>query len=162
RQNLWKDGLKTKLRDTTFAKLAERVIEISEGGLERRGVKNANGKDERVHLARLKKLVGEGKSPADKLLEELNAAPDPKRLLVERPLERSPGAAQRSADLRVDQNVIARKLIGERDVVSIRDSQRLVCVRKKRRERLGRFVAVELQAPELRVVAERTHRRDVQ
>jgi len=83
RQTLWKDGLRTKFRDGTFAKLAERVIDIAEGGLERRGVKNASGKDERVHLARLKTLVGEGKSPADKLLEEIGGAADPKRALVE-------------------------------------------------------------------------------
>ena len=44
--------------------LAERLIEIAEGGLERRAFKRASdGKDERVHLARLKELVARGLYP---------------------------------------------------------------------------------------------------
>ena len=55
-------------------KLAERLIEIAEGGLERRkNVRASDGKDERVHLARLRDLVARGKTPADELL--LNVKP---------------------------------------------------------------------------------------
>jgi glutamate--cysteine ligase len=84
RKDLWRLGLRTPFRGATLTKLAERVIEIAEGGLERRAIMNPSGKDERVHLARLKALVGEGKSPADKLLEEIAGAADPKRALVEK------------------------------------------------------------------------------
>ena len=56
--------------------LAERVIEIAEGGLERRGFKRQpDGKDERVHLARLKELVAKGQTPADALLAWVKPGP---------------------------------------------------------------------------------------
>ena len=53
--------------------LAEKVITIAEGGLERRGVKRADGKDERVHLTTLKGLVARGRTPADDLLDAVKA-----------------------------------------------------------------------------------------
>jgi glutamate--cysteine ligase len=55
-----------------LANVAEKVIAIAEGGLERRAFKRADGKDERVHLARLKDLVEHRLTPADRLLEGLN------------------------------------------------------------------------------------------
>ena len=84
RQDLWRLGLKTPFRGAPLAKIAERLLEISEGGLERRAVRNAGGKDERVHLARLKSLVSEGRSPADRLLEEVVGATDVRRAIVEK------------------------------------------------------------------------------
>jgi glutamate--cysteine ligase len=68
RETLWRDGLKTLFRGAPMQALAERLIEIAEGGLERRGFKRPDGKDERVHLARLKELVAQGKTPADEVL----------------------------------------------------------------------------------------------
>ena len=62
RKELWNKGLQTKFRAGTFQPLAEKLIEIAEGGLERRGYKSASGNDERVHLARLKELVAKGQS----------------------------------------------------------------------------------------------------
>jgi glutamate--cysteine ligase len=69
REVLWRDGLRAPFRGAPLQRLAERMIEISEGGLERRGFKRpSDGKDERVHLARLKALVAKGLTPADDLL----------------------------------------------------------------------------------------------
>lgn len=77
RKELWNKGLQTKFRATTFQALAEKVIEIAEGGLERRAYKSpTSGNDERVHLARLKELVSKGQTPADRLLEGLENTKD--------------------------------------------------------------------------------------
>ncbi|MEO6420661.1 MAG: glutamate--cysteine ligase, partial [Polyangiaceae bacterium] len=72
RQSLWKLGLKTKFRATTFRDLAVQLIDISERGLERRARKSATGKDERVHLTALRELVHAGKTPGDLLLEQID------------------------------------------------------------------------------------------
>jgi glutamate--cysteine ligase len=72
RDGVWREGLRANFRGAPLAKLAERLVEISEGGLERRAKKRASdGKDERVHLARLKALVASGRTPADDLLERV-------------------------------------------------------------------------------------------
>jgi glutamate--cysteine ligase len=52
--------------------LAERVLEIANGGLSRRNLLNAQGKDERVHLELLTSLVQSGKTPADAMIEGLD------------------------------------------------------------------------------------------
>ncbi len=72
-------GLATPFRNGTFRELAERMFEISEGGLARRARKSASGKDERYHLQALKALVEKGQTPGDALLAEV----DPKRPLAE-------------------------------------------------------------------------------
>jgi glutamate--cysteine ligase len=64
--------------------VAERLLEIAEGGLERRRCKNANGKDERIHLAKLRKLVEQGKTPADVLLEGMEKEADPLAAIAKR------------------------------------------------------------------------------
>lgn len=76
RKELWNKGLQTKFRATTFQTLAEKVLEIAEGGLERRGYKSSSGNDERVHLTRLKDLVSKGQTPADRLLDGIENAKD--------------------------------------------------------------------------------------
>jgi glutamate--cysteine ligase len=58
-----------------MAKLAERLMDIAEGGLARRKIQRADGQDERVHLARLKDLVAHGSCPADELLAKVPAGP---------------------------------------------------------------------------------------
>ena len=75
REVLWREGLRTPFRGAPLQKLAERLIEIAEGGLERRGFKRADGKDERVHLAKLKELVAKGCTPAEDLRALVKAAP---------------------------------------------------------------------------------------
>ena len=77
RETLWRDGLRAPFRGAPIQGLAEKLIEIAEGGLERRGFKRpSDGKDERVHLARLKDLVAKGCTPADELLAAVKANAD--------------------------------------------------------------------------------------
>ncbi len=77
REVLWREGLRAPFRGAPLQGLAERLIEIAEGGLERRAFKRASdGKDERVHLARLKELVARGLTPADELLASVKASPN--------------------------------------------------------------------------------------
>ena len=47
---------------------------IADGGLARRARLSRDGKDERVHLARLGALVAKGLCPADALLEGLETS----------------------------------------------------------------------------------------
>jgi glutamate--cysteine ligase len=69
REAIAENGLRAAFRGAPLQRLAERLVEIAEGGLERRAFKRpTDGKDERVHLARLKELVGKGCTPADELL----------------------------------------------------------------------------------------------
>ncbi len=69
----------------TLVEVAERMVAIAEGGLERRAIVDpASGKDERVHLARLRKLVGDGHCPADVLLEGIEREADLAGAIVER------------------------------------------------------------------------------
>ena len=77
RASIWKEGLRAPFRGRPLREVAEHVLEIAEGGLERRGCKNARGKDERVHLAKLRKLIEKGLTPADVLLEGMNKVADP-------------------------------------------------------------------------------------
>ena len=71
RQHVWDKGLSAPFRGKTLLPLAQRLLEIAEGGLERRAFKSSKGNDERVHLARIKTLLAKGQSPADALLENL-------------------------------------------------------------------------------------------
>ncbi len=85
RTRAWRDGPRAVFRGRPLAEVAERMLSIGDGGLERRAiVDKACGKDERVHLARLRKLVGEGRCPADVLVEGLDREKDPARTLLER------------------------------------------------------------------------------
>jgi glutamate--cysteine ligase len=71
-------ALRARLEGREMAEWAGELLAISKDGLGRIGDENAKGEDERVHLARLEKLVSQGKSPADALLEKI----DPKADLV--------------------------------------------------------------------------------
>ena len=72
RNQIWQKGIRSEFRGASLVKMAERVLEIAEGGLGRRGFKTPDGtKDERIHLKRLKELVGRAMSPAEALLEGL-------------------------------------------------------------------------------------------
>lgn len=84
RQIAWKDGLRSPFRGRPLREVAERVLAIAEGGLERRAFKNDKGKDERVHLGRLRRLVEQGKTPADVLLEGMDQEPDPLSAMLSR------------------------------------------------------------------------------
>jgi glutamate--cysteine ligase len=84
RPEVWQKGLRAPFRGKPLAELAARVIEIAEGGLERRGHKREDGKDERVHLKRLRDLVSQGKCPADRLLEGMDQATDFRKEVMKR------------------------------------------------------------------------------
>ncbi|WP_272419122.1 glutamate--cysteine ligase [Polyangium jinanense] len=75
RPALAEKGLGATFRGEKLAALAERVLVIAEGGLARRA-RMRNGKDERVHLARLGSLIEKGQCPADALVEGLSADSD--------------------------------------------------------------------------------------
>jgi len=77
RPSLVKDGLAAKVGDRPMQQLAERVLEIANGGLSRRNLLNAQGKDERVHLELLTSLVQSGKTPADAIIEGLDESSTP-------------------------------------------------------------------------------------
>lgn len=84
RKEVWAKGLGAKFRAGTYQPFAEKLIEIAEGGLERRGLKSASGKDERAHLAKLKELVAKGESPADRLLDGIEHVRNPVQTIIER------------------------------------------------------------------------------
>jgi glutamate--cysteine ligase len=65
------EGLRATFRGAPLAKLAERVLDLARGGLERRAIHDRDGHDERVHLQALEVLVGKGMTPADELREGL-------------------------------------------------------------------------------------------
>jgi len=77
RPALVKHGLAAQIGGRPLQRLAERILEIANGGLSRRNFLNAQGKDERVHLELLTSLVQSGKTPADALLEGLSTAAPP-------------------------------------------------------------------------------------
>ncbi len=81
---VWKDGLRTTFRGRPLREVAARLLEIAEGGLERRACKNEKGRDERVHLAKLRKLVEKGLTPADVLLEGMEKEADPLAAIAKR------------------------------------------------------------------------------
>ena len=64
-------ALATPFRGAPLLRVAERLLEIASGGLSRRARLNKNGKDERVHLAKLAALIEKGQCPADALVEGL-------------------------------------------------------------------------------------------
>jgi glutamate--cysteine ligase len=76
RTHIWRDGVLAPFRGGRLLETVQRVVEIAEGGLERRAYKSPRGNDERVHIARIKELVGKGQCPADALLEGLDASQD--------------------------------------------------------------------------------------
>lgn len=84
RPEIAKSALAATFRGEPLAALAERVLSIAEGGLARRA-RMRNGRDERVHLARLGALVSKGQCPADALLEGLDPnSPDLRREIIAR------------------------------------------------------------------------------
>jgi glutamate--cysteine ligase len=71
RPELVEKGLAASVGTRRMRDLAERVLEIADGGLARRARSNAQGQDERIHLTPLTELVQRGKTPADAMIEGL-------------------------------------------------------------------------------------------
>ena len=65
-------ALQATFRGKPLADVAQRLLEIAEGGLLRRNRLSREGRDERVHLARLRSLIERGMCPADELLSGLD------------------------------------------------------------------------------------------
>jgi glutamate--cysteine ligase len=85
RTRVWREGLRAAFRGVSLVDVAARMVSIAEGGLERRAIVDPKSrKDERWHLARLRKMVGEGRSPADVLLDGIEREPDLAKAIVER------------------------------------------------------------------------------
>jgi glutamate--cysteine ligase len=84
RKEVFQKGLGARFRAGTLQPLAERLLTIAEGGLERRAYKSPSGKDERVHLGRLKELVERGQTPADRLLEGIEHVRDLRAEIIAR------------------------------------------------------------------------------
>ncbi len=75
RSQVWRTALRTEFKGSPLVKVAEQLLEIAEGGLERRGRKEECGRDERVHLKGLKRLIARGMCPAEAILERLGDGP---------------------------------------------------------------------------------------
>jgi glutamate--cysteine ligase len=71
RRHIPKDGLRAPFRGKPLAALAERVVDISARGLERRAILGRDGRDERAHLEAIQKLVAKAMTPGDMLLEHV-------------------------------------------------------------------------------------------
>jgi glutamate--cysteine ligase len=85
RTRVWRDGLRAIFRGRPLAEVAEQVVAIGRGGLQRRAVVDPRtGKDETVHLARLAALVERGRCPADELLDGMDKEKDPKAAILAR------------------------------------------------------------------------------
>jgi glutamate--cysteine ligase len=80
----WRDGLRAPFRGKPLAEVAQRLVAIADGGLERRRRMSKGGEDERVHLRRLRRLVNEARTPADVLLEGIEREADLAQAIVER------------------------------------------------------------------------------
>jgi glutamate--cysteine ligase len=75
-------GLRAELQGRSLQEWVGEVLELAESGLQRLGVLDAQGRDERVHLAPLRALVEKGLTPADELLAAVpSETPDTKALI---------------------------------------------------------------------------------
>ena len=67
-------GFRTPIDGRTLREVARDVLAIARGGLERRGFRDAGGRDEAHYLAPLDELVERGQTRADMLLERFHGA----------------------------------------------------------------------------------------
>jgi glutamate--cysteine ligase len=85
RPRVCQEGLRATFRGATVASIAPRVVAIAEGGLARRArVGGLARTDERVYLERLRTLVGQGRCPADVLVDGLDREKDPAQAMLDR------------------------------------------------------------------------------
>jgi len=76
------EGLRAPFRGKTLAAHAEILVDIADHGLERRKILGRDGNDERIHLAPIKALVAQGKTPADALRDGIPTEPDALRKAI--------------------------------------------------------------------------------
>ena len=77
-------ALRAKIGRHEVGALAGELLGIAEAGLRTHGCRNAKGQDETIHLARLRALVERGQSPADALLEHIDAKADLRPQILEK------------------------------------------------------------------------------
>jgi glutamate--cysteine ligase len=65
-------ALQASFRKTTVLEIARQAVAIAEDGLKRRERMDADGQDERRHLALVQDIVGNGKTGADRVLEKFH------------------------------------------------------------------------------------------
>ncbi len=71
-----KEALSAPFRDGTVLDIATQVLDLSQAGLERRGIRDAVGEDETAYLHPLRQIVGQGETKADQLLSLYNTTWD--------------------------------------------------------------------------------------
>ncbi|MGI9481824.1 MAG: glutamate--cysteine ligase [Hyphomicrobiales bacterium] len=69
RDGVPKLALNTPFRSGTFLDVARTVVELAGNGLKARNRQDGMGNDERIYLNELQRIVDEGKTPAEQLLE---------------------------------------------------------------------------------------------
>jgi len=84
RADVARHGVRALFRDKPLVELAQEVLAIAEGGLERRARKRADGRDERVHLDGIRRLLEKGLTPADRLLDGIEEGPAFRREVMAR------------------------------------------------------------------------------
>lgn len=67
-----RDALRARLAGRELGEWASELLAAAERGLRRLGARDAQGRDESIHLAPLRRLIDRGQSPADALLAELD------------------------------------------------------------------------------------------
>jgi glutamate--cysteine ligase len=82
------EGLHAKVGSHAALGLAERLLEISQGGLERRNVRDEHGHTEAVLLEPLQQLIAKGRTPADEMVAGLQRFPTPAEVIDRARLER--------------------------------------------------------------------------
>jgi glutamate--cysteine ligase len=65
RPSLVRDAMRARIGERRVRTLAERLLDIANGGLDRRARRDENGRTERAYLEPLVSLVGRGECPAD-------------------------------------------------------------------------------------------------
>jgi glutamate--cysteine ligase len=78
-----REALAARIRRHSLLDLAKEFFDIASEGLKRQDAVNTHGEDETIYLAPLKNLLGQGKCPADVLIEKWNGEwqQDIKRLI---------------------------------------------------------------------------------
>ncbi|MDB4945310.1 MAG: Glutamate--cysteine ligase [Labilithrix sp.] len=84
RKEVWQKALGARFRGATLQPVAEKLLAIAAGGLERRQHLSPSGKTERAHLTRLEELVSHGQCPADVLLEGIEHVRDMRQEIMRR------------------------------------------------------------------------------
>lgn len=74
REELVTNGIRAEFDGVSVRGLAEGLIDIARGGLSRRALLDADGRDENAYLEPIAELVGRGQMPADLLTQGLQGA----------------------------------------------------------------------------------------